>query len=93
MNQRVTRKHTCKDGKVIRALPAKESAVPVRRGTGPKARLQAFLDAFDEWDRFVDYFDGDFDGMSCEELGKLAILEAEMHKARAGITTKLGLGD
>jgi len=91
MNQRVTRKHTCKDGKVIRALPAKESAVPVRRGTGPKARLQAFLDAYDAYMALNLSKYGD--DMSFEELQECDRLETAMIAARMQITTKLGLGD
>jgi hypothetical protein len=64
--------------------------VPVRRGTGPKACIKRFLAAFDAWDRFVDYYDGDFDNMSSEDLGKLSILEAEMHKARAEVKGVMG---
>ena len=70
----------------------KSAKVPVRRGTGPKACMKKFLEAFDAWDGYVDSFDGDIDGMSYEELGKLATLEAEMHKARAEVKGVMGLG-
>jgi len=55
-------------------------SVPVRRGTGPKARLVAFLKAYDAF-------------MKTRE-GELSIgwQELEMIEARKGVTTNLGLG-
>jgi hypothetical protein len=67
--------------------------VAVRRGTGPKARLTAFLAAYDAYQKRVAYFDGDLDSASYEELCELQVLEDAMQAARKGITTNLGLGD
>jgi len=64
--------------------------IPVRRGTGPKARLTAFLAAYDAW---IEHFlSKDGDDMSYEELCEDDRLFDAMQAARKGITTNLGLG-
>jgi hypothetical protein len=62
--------------------------VPVRRGTGPKARMRAFVAAFDAWRVMYDSKDGD--DMTYEELQALAKLEHDMIVAREGITGYIG---
>jgi hypothetical protein len=65
-------------------------SVPVRRGTGPKARLRTFLAAYDAW---IEHFlSKDGDDMSYEELCEADRLFGAMQDARNGISSFQGLG-
>lgn len=71
---------------------AVKTGVPTRRGTGPKARLAIFLDAFDAWAEHDSSFPS-VDDMSIEDLKEAARLFGVMIEARKGITTTQGMGD
>jgi hypothetical protein len=64
--------------------------VPARRGTGPKARLTKFLEAFDAYEAWRASRDGAEVDLNDRLLGEA--LHNAMMKARRGITTNLGLG-
>jgi hypothetical protein len=65
-------------------------SVPVRRGTGPKARLLAFLKAFDAYiDYTNDHAGGPRANIDREEHNRLFI---DMVAKRNEITTVMGMG-
>ncbi|HEX6824865.1 MAG TPA: hypothetical protein VF077_01005 [Nitrospiraceae bacterium] len=66
--------------------------MPMRRGTGPKARLEKFLKAFDDYEAWRAGGDGSMDDRDYNDLLLGEQLHNAMMKARKGITTKLGMG-
>jgi len=68
----------------------KTMKIPVRRGTGPKASIKKFIAAYDAWRAYIEYFDGDIDSMSYEELCKMGELETAMFEARAEVKGVMG---
>ena len=63
--------------------------VAARRGTGPKARLRKFLDAFDAWLLYYQQHDGE--DMTEQEMEQQHRLYNVMLDAREGVLRQPGL--